>query len=98
MVTSKDDPKQQFVIKEVKINHMSRKEQDEARREVNFLKTLHHSNIVEYVATAPVALRTGVWARLTSTVCNQVRGSLRGPREAVYRDGLRGWWRSEAAA
>lgn len=49
LVSLKNDPKTKYVIKEVKINHMSRKEQDEARREVNFLKSLHHSNIVECV-------------------------------------------------
>lgn len=47
LVSLRSNMHAQFVMKEIQISHMSRKEQDEAHKEVDFLKTLHHSNIVE---------------------------------------------------
>ena len=47
LVHLKADPSVKYVMKEVSLAQMSRKEQKEAEREVDFLKRLHHPNIIK---------------------------------------------------
>jgi len=45
----KDNPKAHVVIKEVALSGMGPKEREDALREAQFLKSLHHPNIIGYV-------------------------------------------------
>jgi len=49
LLAARRDTKELVVIKEVKLSGLSRKEQDDARKEAAFLQSLHHPNIVAYI-------------------------------------------------
>ena len=48
LVNAAEDSKQQFVIKEVNVTRMGKKEQEEAKKEIKLLATFNHPNIVQY--------------------------------------------------
>lgn len=50
LVSLKSDPRKLYVLKEVKVGH-ERKAQEDAAREAKFLQGLHHPNIVGFVET-----------------------------------------------
>jgi NIMA (never in mitosis gene a)-related kinase len=48
LVSLKSNPKQTFVIKEILIGHLKKQEQDSAKKEVDVLRKMKHSNITEF--------------------------------------------------
>ena len=48
LVHARNDPKAQYVIKQVDVSRLKPKERDEAKKEIKLLASFHHPNIVRY--------------------------------------------------
>ena len=48
LVHAKNNPREQYVVKQVDVSKMKQKEKDEAKKEIKLLASFHHPNIVRY--------------------------------------------------